>query len=43
MFQLKSHAWGHINHRLEPLNKTTIVSLSGPARPARPGATYFGN
>ena len=27
MFQLKSHAWGHINHRLKPLNKTNIVSL----------------
>ena len=26
MFQLKSHAGGHINHRLKPLNKTNIVS-----------------
>jgi DNA polymerase III alpha subunit len=45
MFQLNSHAWGHINHRLKPLNKTNIVSLSvwwwpGPVRPV---ATYFGN
>ena len=39
MFQLKSHAWGHINHRLKPLNKTNIVSeVWCLARPA----TYFG-